>query len=162
MSYQMKQVNNLGFDKDEIDELVESLNKLLANYQIHYQKLRNFHWNVKGADFFELHEQFEQEYDAVKLNIDILAERIRIFGARPLSTLQEYLDHATIKEQHNEISSREMVNEIVVDYEDLLTNIVEGLEMAASAGDAATHNMLTQWSEKIEKRHWMFTAWMSA
>jgi len=161
MENTISQAKNLGFEQQEVSDLVESLNNLLANYQIHYQKLRNFHWNVKGPDFFELHEQFEQEYNAVKLNIDVLAERIRIFGARPLSTLSEYLSRATIKEQKEHISSEEMVAEIISDYENLLTNIVNGLELAATAGDSASHNMLTQWSEQIEKRHWMFTAWLS-
>ena len=39
---------------------------------MHYHKLRNFHWNVDGADFFELHQEFEDEYNTVKENIDIL------------------------------------------------------------------------------------------
>ena len=28
--------------------VVEKLNQLLINYQVHYQNLRLFHWNVKG------------------------------------------------------------------------------------------------------------------
>lgn len=56
----------LGFNKKETDAMVDSLNELLANYSMHYQKLLNFHWNVKGGDFFDIHEKFEQEYDSAK------------------------------------------------------------------------------------------------
>jgi len=162
MNDTLTQAQTLGFKKEEAKELVHGLNNLLANFHVHYQKLRNFHWNVKGPDFFELHEQFEQEYTKVRTNIDVLAERIRIYGARPLSTLKEYLNQASIREQAEQFTSEEMVAEIIEDFENLLTNIVHCQELAAISGDTATHHMLTRWAEHIEKRHWMLTAWLNA
>src|SRR6056297_1340775 len=97
--------SKLGFSEEETKDVVTTLNKLLANYQVHYQKLRNFHWNVEGKDFFELHEQFEEEYDAVKLQIDEIAERIRVFGKKPISTMQGYLDAAEIKEAGEDVKA---------------------------------------------------------
>jgi starvation-inducible DNA-binding protein len=47
----MMTYKKLGFEKEETEEIVEALNLLLANYHVHYQKLRNFHWNVEGPDF---------------------------------------------------------------------------------------------------------------
>ena len=79
----------LGFSHLETAEIVLNLNKLLANYHVHYQKLRNFHWNVEGPEFFELHQKFEEQYNEVKVNIDDIAERIRIFDKKPMSTLSE-------------------------------------------------------------------------
>ena len=49
----MKTLNLIGLDKEKSKELVNHLNDLLANYQIFYQNLRGFHWNVKGSNFFE-------------------------------------------------------------------------------------------------------------
>ena len=66
----------------ETAEIVVSLNTLLANYQVFYNKLRNFHWNIEGPEFFELHEEFENEYNTVKENIDIEED---------LSNLQEII-----------------------------------------------------------------------
>ncbi len=51
--------NAIGLEIEESKVLVEKLNELLANYQIYYQNLRNFHWNVSGPNFFELHAKFE-------------------------------------------------------------------------------------------------------
>jgi len=162
MKNKITQAGTLGFDKEESKDLIMALNKLLANYQVHYQKLRNFHWNVTGPDFFELHEQFELEYNQVKLNIDVLAERIRIYGARPLSTMKEYIEQATISEAHEKVSSKEMVSEILSDFENLLTDVVTCQELSATSGDTATYNMLTRWAEHLEKRHWMLTAWLGS
>ena len=48
----------LGLDEKKIEATVQELNILLADYHLYYQKLRNFHWNVIGKNFFDLHEKF--------------------------------------------------------------------------------------------------------
>jgi starvation-inducible DNA-binding protein len=79
-------------------DLVNTLHALLANYHVHYQKLRNFHWNVKGSDFFDLHEKFEEQYDASKIANYEIAVRVSVFGGTPLSTMRDFLDNAEIKD----------------------------------------------------------------
>jgi starvation-inducible DNA-binding protein len=54
-------------------QVVESLNQLLINYQVHYQNLRLFHWNVKGPFFFVLHAKFEELYLDAALKVDEIA-----------------------------------------------------------------------------------------
>ncbi|MFT6857296.1 MAG: starvation-inducible DNA-binding protein [Cyclobacteriaceae bacterium] len=82
-------------------DLVNTLHALLANYHVHYQKLRNFHWNVKGSDFFDLHEKFEEQeeqYHASKIANYEIAVRVSVFGGTPLSTMRDFLDNAEIKD----------------------------------------------------------------
>lgn len=157
----MKTHSKLGFDAEETNEVVEALNNLLANYHVHYQKLRNYHWNVTGHDFFELHEVFEQEYNAVKLAIDEIAERIRVFGKTPLSTLKDYLDVAEIKETGTDLPSEKMVEEILSDFEILLSFMVDAIEAAEEIGDIATNDLITGYIKRTEKMHWMLTAFSS-
>lgn len=154
----MKKFKELGFESKEAVAVVGSLNHLLANYQIHYQKLRNFHWNVEGDDFFELHALFEEEYNDVKVRIDTIAERIRVFGKRPLSTLTSYLSTAEIAESSTELSSEEMVNEIINDYDILLSFLIECYEQAQMVGDIVTADIMTQYVKETEKKHWMLSA----
>ncbi len=118
---QKKSFRALGFESEETTKIVEKLDLLLCNLQVHYQKLRNFHWNVVGPDFFDLHDIFEQEYNFVKEEIDQIAERIRVFGKHPKSNLQEYLDLSEIKEASFDLNSTEMVKEIIADFETLLS-----------------------------------------
>lgn len=155
----MKEHSKLGFNEEETKEVVANLNKLLANYQVHYQKLRNFHWNVEGKDFFELHVQFEEEYDAAKLQIDEIAERIRVFGKKPISTMQGYLDHSEIKEAGEDVKAEAMVDEILKDFELLFSFLIDTIEAAGEIGDSATEDMATGYLKRLEQRHWMFTAW---
>lgn len=148
----------LGFDSEETREVVNNLNLLLANLHVHYQKLRNYHWNVTGADFFDIHETTEAEYNEVKEEIDEIAERIRVFGATPTSTLAEYLEVSEIKETGTDLKAMEMVKEILRDMEILLSFMVDTIEAARAIGDISTDDLVTSLMQRREKMHWMLTS----
>ena len=155
-----KTFKKLGFTYLETAEIVVTLNTLLANYQVFYNKLRNFHWNVEGPDFFELHEEFENEYNATKEQIDIVAERIRAFGIKPNFTLNKTMEMAHIKEPTKELTAIEMVREVLRDYETLHNNMLDGINASLETGDVVTENMLTDFLTRLEKRNWMFTSYL--
>ncbi len=153
-----KSFARLGYSKMETAELVDNLNKLLANYSVHYQKLRNFHWNVKGEDFFDIHEKFEEQYNDAKVAIDDIAERIRVFGQTPYSTMREYLEHSEIKETGTDLASMDMVKEIIKDYEILLEYMFNVIDVAIEHGDSGTEDMVKDFVQNTEKNHWMMSA----
>lgn len=151
----------LGWSTEEVDKITHALNSVLANYNVHFQKLRNFHWNVKGSDFFDLHLEFESQYKEALDNIDEIAERIRVFGETPFSTLQDYLREAEIKEASTALTSDLMIRELLNDYRVLLQYMAAVVEIAGEQYDAGTENMVKGFIKKIEKRHWMFTAFLA-
>jgi len=151
----------LGWTDEETARITEVLNSLLANYSVHYQKLRNYHWNVKGSDFFDLHERFEQQYNEARENIDEIAERIRVFGKTPFSTMKEYLDNSEIVETGTDLPSDIMVRETLSDFRILLEHMFEVVDVAADLGDSGTEEMVKSFIHDIEKHHWMLTAFMA-
>lgn len=155
-----REFKKLGFSAMETVEINQGLNTLLANYHVYYQKLRNFHWNVKGPSFFQLHDKFEELYNDARVNIDDIAERIRVFGQTPMSTFQEYIENAEIKEVGSNLSAIEMVTEILHDIRVLLTHLEEAVNLAREHEDTGTEDMLTSFVQKLEKNHWMFSAWL--
>ena len=70
----------------------------MADYHVHYQKLRNFHWNILGKNFFDLHQRFEEMYNETKVKIDEVAERIVTLKYHPISNLSDYVEVSKIKE----------------------------------------------------------------
>ncbi|WP_200979173.1 Dps family protein [Echinicola sp. 20G] len=150
----------LGFNENESEKIVDSLNKLLANYHVHFQKLRNFHWNVTGGDFFDLHEKFEELYTESFENIDLIAERVRVFGMTPLSLMKDYLKAAEIEEVGTDLASDEMVVEVLKDFEILAENMNECASKVADLGDTATEDMLIGMIKSIEQHHWMLTSFL--
>lgn len=157
----MKTHAKLGFSSMDTAEMVTTMNHLIANYHVFYQKLRNYHWNVTGPDFFDLHDRFELLYTAAVNDIDEVAERIRVFGAVPMSTLKEYLEVAEIIETRGRLTAIEMTREVLKDMEILDSFMLEVVDAAGNVGDAATTDMMNNMLRRMEKEHWMLTAWLN-
>ncbi|MFC3881315.1 Dps family protein [Algoriphagus namhaensis] len=152
--------NHLNLDSQMMGDVTHDLNNLLSDYHIFYQNLRGFHWNIKGNDFFTLHEQFEELYTMVYQNIDELAERIVTIGFKPLHSYSEYLKNSIL----NEVTDVEDAEESVRNVVDGLGSLVQShrkIAMAAGeAGDIATEDLLTNFVGELEKRMWMFTKYL--
>ncbi|MDD3721837.1 MAG: DNA starvation/stationary phase protection protein [Lutibacter sp.] len=149
----------LGFTYLETAEIVVILNKIIANYTVHYHKLRRFHWNIEGSNFFELHQQFELEYENAKDIIDILAERIRVFGIKINYTLNQFIELSDIRDDAGELTSLQMVQEVLKDFNVIHNDLLEASNYASNAGDIGTEEILASIISDLEKRHWMFTVW---
>jgi starvation-inducible DNA-binding protein len=150
--------DSLRWSTTERKHLANSLNTLLAAYQVHYQKLHNYHWNVTGDEFFELHELTEEQYGLAHTDIDQIAERIRVFGERPLSTFAEYLKASPIKEDPQAPSTSKMVANLLADHEALLDLMYATADLADDVDDLVTEHMMVSFIARIEKQHWMLTA----
>lgn len=150
----------LGYSTEEAAEIIAAMNVLIANYSVHYQKLRNYHWNVKGPDFFDIHEKFEEQYNEAKVAIDDLAERVRVFGSTPLSTMKEYLQISDIEETGTDLTSTEMVKEILTDYRTLLEHLFGLVEVSLDNGDSGTEDLAKGIIKSLEKHHWMLTSFV--
>jgi starvation-inducible DNA-binding protein len=137
-------------------ELVEKLNKLLADYQIYYQNLRGLHWNVKGAQFFMLHEKYEELYDEAAEVIDEVAERILMIGGKPLHSFGDYLKTAELKEAGYITEGKKGIEVVLENSRYLLKSFNEILEMAD--GDEGTVAMMSDLIGTTEKRIWMLEA----
>ncbi len=154
-----KQHQKLGFSTLETAIIVADLNKLLAAQQVYAQKLKGFHWNIVGANFFELHDLFEVYYKDAIQSIDDFAERIRVFGKKPVCTMQEILEVSEVKEATVELTSVDMVNHVLQDMSVLISLAMDTLNNAIEQGDAGTVNMMNKHIAALEKKHWQLTAW---
>lgn len=152
--------NKIGLNDKKVVELADQLNDLLANYQIHYQRLRGCHWNVKGNDFFTLHLKFEELYGNAQLTIDELAERVLTLGKSPYSTYSDYIAVSQIKEINTEgMASNKMVDAILADYKTLIDLEREIIDTASeTANDEGTADMITGFMKFQEKTSWMLRA----
>ena len=142
-------------------EVVDKLNRLLADYQIHYQNLRGFHWNIKGRSFFTLHAVFEQYYNEAAERVDQLAERILMLGGTPLHTYKDYLSMASLKVYQNVSEADKAVAAILSDVKTLLASHRELIAVADKAGDDVTVDMMTGYNGADEKKVWMLSAYLA-
>ncbi|RME92828.1 MAG: DNA starvation/stationary phase protection protein [Bacteroidetes bacterium] len=154
-------MNYLGFDQDKVSQTGKTLNLLLANYQLYYQNLRNFHWNISGEHFFDLHEKFEELYNDARLKIDEIAERLLTLRIRPMSTLSAYLDAAEVQEAGKVSDSYEMVEHILQDHKILIKNMRTVIAAADDISDEGTIDLIGGFLSDLEKKSWMLDAWLA-
>ncbi|MDX1761284.1 MAG: DNA starvation/stationary phase protection protein [Christiangramia sp.] len=152
-------MNYLGLDTDKTKKTVEELNVLLADYHIYYQKLRNFHWNIIGKNFFDLHEKFEELYDDAKLKVDEIAERILTLRYQPTSNLSEYLKDSNLKESGSDIADKKMIEILLEDHGSILKQMRKVVDAAGKADDEGTIDLIGAYIRELEKTSWMLDAW---
>ena len=157
----MNTYQSINISQEKFRPIANDLNQLLADYHIYYQNLRNFHWNVKGPHFFELHRQFETLYSEARLSIDAIAERILTIQHRPLSTISEYLEHSQIDEAQYVKSDSDMVRLIIDNHTKLTSVLRTTLKSASENSDEGTIDLLASDLERLEKHSWMLSAWSS-
>lgn len=137
------------------------LNKQVANWNVLYVKLHNYHWFVKGENFFELHGKFEELYSEAAGYIDALAERLLAIGGKPAATMKEYLNLASIQEASGNETTQQMVKSVIADFTTLAAELKEGIETADQAKDQPTSDMLTDIRSSLEKHLWMLNAYLA-
>jgi len=140
-------------------DVTTGLNRLLADATVFYQKVRHYHWNVTGPHFFVLHEQFEDLYTAWSDVIDEIAEQVRSRGDRPVHTLADVLDLASLDEDPSTPPADDMVHTVVTDLF-ALDEEVQALIDRAEADDPRTAAMLEDLRDQIEEDRWMLQAWL--
>jgi starvation-inducible DNA-binding protein len=152
-------MNYLNLNKEKTAKTVFELNLLLADYHIYYQKLRNFHWNILGENFFDLHAKFENMYRDTSEKIDELAERILTLRYQPLSNYSEYLNISNLKEATTDGSDIQMVEMLLKDHILILQQMRSVIKKANEAEDEGTVDLVGSYIKDLEKTSWMLDAW---
>ena len=136
--------------------MIEKLNKLLSDLNVFYRKLQNYHWNVKGHDFFTIHAKLEEYYNEVNEQIDEIAEHILILNGQPLGTMKDYINTSEIEEAKNEkITSQEIFTEVIKDLEKLLEDVKQIKKCADENEDYPTSSLMDEYIENYGKKLWM-------
>lgn len=141
--------------------VVDVLNKQLANWNVLFVKLHNFHWYVKGEQFFTLHAKFEELYGEAAQYVDDLAERILAVQGTPLATMKDYLATATVTEAKGGETAQQMVQAIADDFTKLIGELQAGMEIAQANNDESTSDMLLGIHTSLEKHVWMLRSFLA-
>ncbi len=152
--------NRIGIDSAKAEKLAEELNSLLSTYQVHYQNLRGFHWNIKGNQFFELHLKFEELYNDAQVKIDEIAERILTLGHRPLHSFSAYLDASKVKPVMDLSDGQQTIETVLADLKVILQIERGMLELASEAEDEGTLTLVTDYITQQEKLIWMLSSYL--
>lgn len=139
-----------------MEEILNKLNVFLSDLNVFYRKLQNYHWNIKGKDFFIVHAKLEEYYNEINTQVDEIAEHILMLGGQPLGTLKDYLNTTKIVEAENKkVNSDIIFNEIMKDYSTLLQDSIGIKKMADENGENKTSALMDTLIEDYSKKIWM-------
>src|SRR5512145_3324614 len=136
---------NLDIPDKSRTAVVTILNDLLSDEYVLYTKTRNYHWNVVGPQFNDLHKFFEGQYEALNEVVDDVAERARSLGGKALGTLAEFAQHTRLKEQPGkQPPALTMVANLQADHEAMVRTLRADLATVMEKhNDAGTSDFLT-------------------
>lgn len=136
-------------------EVVKELKKILADSYTLYLKTQNYHWNVTGHQFGQLHTMFENQYSDLADAVDEIAERIRALNSPAPGSFQEFNNLKTLNEASPLINADQMVSDLSKDNKDIASMMKEAVVIAQRAHDEATADLLVERIRTHEKNAWM-------
>ena len=149
---------DIGIKQKDRVNIADGLKKLLGDSYTLYLQTHNFHWNVTGPQFRELHLMFEEHYNELALAVDEIAERIRTLGVVAPGTYKAFAKLSAIKEVETVPAAVEMVKILTQGHEQVVKTARKVLAIAQKADDESTASLVSDRMRIHEKTAWMLRA----
>jgi starvation-inducible DNA-binding protein len=146
---------DIGIGEKQRERVAQALSRVLADTYTLYLQTHNFHWNVTGPLFAQLHTLFETQYTELAAAVDEIAERIRALGRRAPGSYREFGKLSRISEVDGSPAALEMVAILAKANEAVSRSSREALADAQAADDEGSADLLIQRMKVHEKNAWM-------
>lgn len=152
-----------GLSTKEITSSTNNLTIILGSEMVLYVKMRNYHWNISGNSFIELHRLIEEQYKKVEFLIDEIAERISKLGGKAIGSMQEFLKNSVLEESKTTtVGQKQMLEDLWNDHNTMAKKLREFIEtLDEETKDLVTVDFLTSVLESHESMGWMLKKYLS-
>jgi starvation-inducible DNA-binding protein len=140
------------------DKYFLALKTAFASEFCFYLKAHNFHWNVEGPLFTQLHQLFGGIYEEVYASIDDFAENLRKLDIYAPASLQKFNMLTTVDDENNVPEFQAMLQELLADSEKMSSIFRITFDMAEANGDHGLSNFLADRQDAHKKHSWMLRA----
>lgn len=144
-----------GLKPRERADVARELSKALADSYALYLKTHGYHWNVRGPEFFSLHNLLEEQYREIWAALDEIAERIRALGELAPQSASAFANLTSIKDGDPEKDAAAMLKELIKDHGVVIATARAALDAADEVGDEASVDLMTVRLAAHEKAAWM-------
>lgn len=151
---------DLGLKPKELAKVASGLAGVMADTYLLYLKTQNFHWNVTGPMFGELHALFEQQYGDLAMAVDELAERIRAIGEFAPGSFAQFRKLSKITDEEDILPAERMIEQASADNENVVRRMRELFELTEEAGDVETGDILIRRMQYHAKQAWMLRSYL--
>jgi starvation-inducible DNA-binding protein len=141
-----------------MDKFTNQLKIAFASQYAFALKAQNFHWNVEGADFYQLHLLFETIYNEVYGAVDDFAENIRKIKAYTPASLSRFSTLTEVSDEVEVLDPQSMVAELLVDAEKMQEIMKIVFVEAEARGEHGLSNFLADRQDAFAKHAWFLRA----
>lgn len=152
---------DIGINEAGRQAVAEQLKVLLADSYTLYLQTHNFHWNVTGIRFRDLHLMFEEHYTELATAVDEIAERIRSLGIYAPGTYRAFSELSAIQPVEVIPSAEDMVITLMQNHEQVVKTCRVALKAAQDADDESSASLISDRMVVHEKTAWMLRAMAS-
>ena len=139
--------------------MIALLNQQLADTFDLYSQTKQAHWNIKGAQFHQLHELFDKLAEELEDYVDLIAERVTALGGMALGTARMASAASRLPEYPSDVvGSLPSVEALATRYANLAATTRVAIDTAAQHGDMDTSDLLTEVSRGLDKALWFLEA----
>jgi len=140
-------------------QMVELLNKQLADHFDLFSMTKQAHWNVKGPQFYQLHELYDEIAARLLAHVDMIAERATALGGIAKDTVRMSAQSSRLPEiGADPLGSMESVNMLVERFALQAESTREAADMAEQAEDMDTNDLFIEVSRDLDKDLWFLEA----
>ncbi len=141
------------------EKMMALLNQQLADTFDLYSQTKQAHWNVKGAQFYQLHELFDKLAEEIESDVDLIAERVTALGGVALGTVRMSAAASRMPEYPVDIvDSLPTVEVLATRYANLAATTRAAIDASAQQGDVDTSDLFTEVSRGLDKALWFLEA----
>lgn len=141
-------------------QVIESLEVLVADTYALLAQTHLAHWNVEGANFFQLHVAFEEQYNEMFVAVDQVAEHIRTLDAYAPGGFEMLSGLTKIGQMERNLPAPEFVKHLVSFQEILVENASKGRDLAGESGFNETEDLFIERIRIHNKAIWMLKSFL--
>ncbi len=153
---------SIDLDGETREQIIALLNQQLADTFDLYSQTKQAHWNVKGAQFFQLHELFDKLAGETLVYVDDIAERATALGGTALGTARMSAAASRLPEYPDIVGGQESVAALVERYAALAACTRAAIDVSATLSDGGTADLFTGISRGLDKSLWFLEAHLQA
>jgi starvation-inducible DNA-binding protein len=141
------------------DKLIALLNQQLADTFDLMSQTKEAHWNVKGPNFYQLHELFDELAANLLGHVDTIAERATALGGLATGTVRMAASSTRLDEFPLGVTQDlEVVDCLVERFANLAASSRAAIDTADELGDADSADLFTEISRDLDKHLWFLEA----
>jgi starvation-inducible DNA-binding protein len=140
--------------------LADNLKTLLASNFAYYLKAQQFHWNVEGPDFGELHKFLQKIYEDAYSAIDPTAEYIRYLDEYAPGSFERFSELTQISGQTKIPRARLMIEELLANNQQMIDLLNQCFAAAEQENQQGIADFVAGRLSQHGKYHWQLRSYL--